>query len=371
LRDQIPLKLLKDFFEDEIIAMSIYKFLKRKSRTKGEIFDKLAEMERGHADFWKDLTEKTYGIKLKVGLKLKLKILWNKFIALITPLTFMINYLELGERGAYLEYSKILEIVKSDAELYDKVKQIIYDEIEHEVVFMDMILGEKSKLAKIKDAIYGMTDSLVEILALVIGLASVITSPLTVGLAGLISAVGGTFSMTSGAYLSSKSQNDLYEGAVEEIKIKRILAENLLTRDLEKALIERGLNKESARLLIDAVKDDAEILSNLLKSIAIEETPVNPKEVATTTGIYYVLGALPAVVPFFLAAPLGVTSVTVAIIAVVLSSIVAFLTGIFTGVLSGIDVKRKALENVLIIIGATAATYLIGTLAKIFLGIEI
>lgn len=368
---QIPLKVLKDFFEDEIIAMSIYKFLKRKSRAKEGIFNKLAEMEKGHADFWRNIAENKHGVKLKIGLRLRMKIIWNKFVALITPLTFMINYLELDEKNAYLEYSKILELVRSDNELYNKVKQVIYDEIEHEIVLIDMLLGEKSKLARIKDAIYGMTDSLVEILALVIGLASVITSPLTIGLAGLISTVGGTFSMTSGAYLSSKSQNDLYQGAVEEIKIKKELANNLLTRDLEKALIERGLSQESAKLLINAVKDDTNALSNLLRSIAIEETPVNPKEVAVTTGIYYVLGALPAIVPFFIAAPLGMTSVAVAIIAVILSSIVAFLTGIFTGVLSGIDVKKKALENVLIIIGATAATYFIGTLAKLFLGIEI
>ncbi len=368
---QIPLKLLKDFFEDEIIAMSLYKFMKRKSREKKEVFDKLAEMEIGHADFWRTLAEKIYGTRLKVGFKLRLKIIWNKFIALITPLTFMINYLELGERGAYIEYSNLLETVKGDKELYQSVKNIIYDEIEHEGVFMDMILGEKSRLTKIKDAIYGMTDSLVEILALVIGLASVIASPLTVGLAGLISAVGGTFSMTSGAYLSSKSQNDLYEGALEEIKIKETLAQHLLERDLKSALIERGLTEESAELLIKAVKEKPEILGNLVRSIVIEETPTNPKEVASTTGLYYVLGALPAIVPFFIAEFLGVPSITVAVIAVVLSSIVAFLTGIFTGVLSGIDVKRKAIENVLIIVGATAATYLIGTAAKMFLGIEI
>ncbi len=368
---QIPLKLLKDFFEDEIIAMNIYEFLKKKSREKKDIFEKFAEMEKGHSEFWKDLTEKTYGIKLKVGMKLRLKILWNKFIALITPLTFMINYLELGERSAYIVYSKLLELVKNDEELYQSVKKIVYDEIEHEGVFMNMLIGEKSRLAKIKDAIYGMTDSLVEILALVIGLVSVIASPLTIGLAGLISAVGGTFSMTSGAYLSSKSQNDLYEGAVEEIKIKEMLARNLLEENLKSALIEKGLSDESAKLLIDAVKEKPEILGILVRSIAMEETPTNPKEVASTTGIYYVLGALPAIVPFFIAAPLGLTSIIAAMIAVLLSSIVSFLTGIFTGVLSGIDIKRKALENVIIILGATAATYLIGTAAKIFLGIEI
>ncbi len=366
------LKIIKNFWEDEIIAMSLYKFLKRKVRgDKKEQFDKLAEMEKGHAEAWNQLAKNKFDIEFEPGLLLKIKILLYKLLALVTPLTFMIYYLELGERTATLEYSKILSKFEDDPETYEMVKRIIYDEIGHEASFVEMIVGERAKIAKVKDAIYGMTDSLVEILALVIGLASVIGNPLTIGLAGLISAIGGTFSMTSGAYLSAKSQNDIYEGAVREIEVKNAVARSMLVKDLELSLVEKGIDESTARRIAEGIKDQPEVLKNLLKSLGIEETPTDPKEVAVTTGLYYILGALPAILPFFFAHIFSISTIEVAVIAVLLSSVVSFFTGIFTAILSGIDIKKKAVENVLIIIGATLATYTIGTLAKILLGVEI
>lgn len=366
------LEKIKDFWEDEILAMNLYRFLKRKAKgERKQIFEKLSEMEKGHAEIWKTIAKKFFNVEFKPHLSLKIKILFNKLLALITPLTFMIYYLELDERTATLEYSKILSKFESDPQHYEIVKNIIFDEIEHETTFIEMIMGEKSRIAKVKDAIYGMTDSLVEILALVIGLASVIINPLTIGLAGLISAIGGTFSMTSGAYLSAKSQNDIYEGAVKEIEVKDAIDRSTLVKDLELAFIEKGVDKATAKTITEHLKSNPDVLKNLVTSLAIEETPTNPKEVAITTGVYYILGALPAVLPFFVANFFAISTLEVALIAILLASIVSFFTGIFTAVLSGINIKRKAIENVLIIIGSAIATYSIGTLAKILLGIEI
>jgi len=366
------LKVIKNFWEDEVLAMNLYRFLKRKAKgNKKEVFDKLAEMEKKHADTWSSLAKRFFNVEFKPSIVLKVKIFLNKILALITPLTFMINYLELDERTATLEYSNVLTKFKDDPETYEVVKKIIYDEIEHEATFVEMIIGERSRIAKIKDAIYGMTDSLVEILALVIGLASVIPNPLTIGLAGMISAIGGTFSMTSGAYLSAKSQNDIYEGAVREIEVKDAVARSTLIKDLELALIEKGIDEDTAKKIVENLGENSSILKTLVKTLGIEETPTNPKEVATTTGLYYVLGALPVVLPFFVAHVFSISTINVAIIAVLLASVTSFFTGIFTAILSGINVKRKAIENVLIIIGAALATYTIGTLAKILLGIGV
>lgn len=366
------LKIIRKSWEDEIIATSLYKFLKRKAKGKRkEIFDKLAEMEKQHALAWNMIAEKYFNTSFEPNLLLKLKIIFYKLLALITPLTFMIHYLEFDEREATLEYSHILSKFREHPETFETIKRIIYDEIEHEATFTEIIIGEKARIAKVKDAIYGMTDSLVEILALVIGLASMIPNPLTIGLAGMISAIGGTFSMTSGAYLSAKSRNDIYEGAVKEIEVKRAIASPILLKDLKRALIDRGIDTETAKKIVESLKDNPDALENLAKTLEIEETPTNPKEVATTTGLYYILGALPVVIPFFIGHFLSLNTTYIAIAAVILSSIVSFLAGIFTAILSGISIKRKAIENVIIIIGAAFATYTIGSLAKILLGIEI
>jgi len=365
-------ELVKDFWEDEMIATELYSFLSKKApKEKAKLFKAISAMEKNHAIVWNDVATRTFSVTFKAGIKLKIKTFFMKFLAIILPLTFMIYYLELDERKAVLNYSKILNVFKDDKELYDMVERVIKDEIEHEADLTDLILGETSYLSKTKDAIYGMTDSLVEILALVIGLAGVVYNPLLIGLAGLISSVGGTFSMTSGAYLSTKSQNDIYEGKIKEVDVKEEIDPQSLKNDLKHALVEKGIEYDVSEKLVEIIGDDKRVLSNLVKSLSIEEVITNPKEAAVTTGTYYILGALPAIIPFFLALAFPITSVTAAIIAVASAAIVSFVSGIFTAVLSGMNIKRKSFENVLIILGSAMATYFIGSMARLFLGIEI
>ncbi|MHA1616660.1 MAG: VIT1/CCC1 transporter family protein [Candidatus Njordarchaeales archaeon] len=365
----LDLEIIKSFWEDEVLAQDIYSFLGKKS--KEETFFELAQMEKKHAEFWARLANERFGVKLTPGLKLRIKKLLNKVLATITPITFMIYYLEFGEKDATISYSNMLSKLKDEPELYKQVKEIIIDEIKHESELAKKIMGEESKIAKVKDAIYGMTDSLVEILALVIGLAGVISNPLAIGLAGLISSIGGTFSMTSGAYLSAKSQNDVYKGSLKEIEAKRIIMPEVLAEDLREALENKGANIEVIEKIVEAVKEDPTTLETLTKSLSISETPTNPKEVATTTGLYYILGALPAITPFFIGHWLSIDVIYIAIISVLLASIISFLAGIFAAILSGSKIGRKALENVAIILGATLATYTIGKLATTLLGIQV
>ena len=287
------------------------------------------------------------------------------------PLTFILNYLEKGEREAILAYSEFLSKFRDIPGMYQRIRRVVYDEIEHELSFVEMLVGESGYLATIKDAIYGMTDSLVEILALVIGLAGIIANPITVGLAGLISAIGGTFSMTTGAYLSARSQNDIYEGKVMELRAKKIVALDTLERELKRILVEKGVKENIVDMLIENIRDDSDTLSNLTEKLVIEETPKNPRKVAKTTGTYYILGALPAILPFFIGGVLGISTPIIALIAITIASITTFVAGILTAVLSGVNILRKAILNVLMVIGAALATYGIATIARIFIGIEV
>ncbi|MEX0567838.1 MAG: VIT1/CCC1 transporter family protein [Candidatus Njordarchaeota archaeon] len=368
----ININKVKEFWEDEIIASSIYRFMSKKSkRKKKEMFEKLASMEDSHADFWHNFALKYMGRRFKKSIRLRIKIFFYKLLAFFLPVTFMIYYLELGERSATLEYSIILENFEAMPEVYEQIKKIIYDEIEHEANFSEILIGSKSKIASIKDAIYGMTDSLVEILALVIGLAGITGNTLAIGLTGLIAAIGGTFSMTTGAYLSTKSQKDIYEGEISEIEAKANTAPDLLEKDLEVLLREKGLSDSVIQGIIGKMKDDIGALKNMVKHLKVEEEPPSPGSIAKVTGVYYVLGSLPAIIPFFVAYFLSISPIFAAIISILSASVTAFFAGIFTAVLSGTGIKKKAILNVLMIVGSAFATYTIGTLARILLGIEI
>lgn len=363
------LKILKTFWEDEIVASSAYLALSK--RFKGERRKNilaLSDIEKGHAKLLEQIVAESFGVKFKMSLRLRLRILFRKILARIMPLTFMLNYLE--ERSAIIAYSRALEKFKDLPGVYSKIKQIIHDEIEHESVLARMLIDESGYINTIKDAIYGMTDSLVEILALVIGSISIIADPLLVGLVGLIATIGGAFSMTAGAYLSAKSQMDVYEWSVTEINIKKSLMPETLRAHLKDILMERGIVEDSANMIADSLSNNAEALSRLVEALASEEKPQNPISVAKTTGAYYVLGALPAIIPFFIGGILRAPVLIITLVAIAIASVITFIAGILTAILSGEKVIKKSILNVLIVIGAALAAYVVAILARMLLGIE-
>ncbi len=366
-------KVLKEFWEDEIVATNLYGFLSKKTSDEEQkkLFRSISEMEAGHAEAWQEIANKMLGITFKEGFGTRLRKFYMRMLARILPSTFMIKFLELDEQSAVIGYSKLLEHVKDDEETTKKVQKIIRDEVHHEGTLINLIMEKAEYLSRIGDAIYGMTDSLVEILALVIGLAGLISNPILIGLAGMISAIGGTFSMTSGAYLSTQSENDIYEGKIQELEIKEKVVPDTLKDDLKRALIAKNVEESVADEVVSVLENDTKGLAILLKSLAIEESYEDAKASAITTGKYYILGALPAIIPFFLGFVFPISSIWASIIAIVSAAIISFIAGIFTAVLSGTKIKSKAMKNVLFIIGSAMATYVIGTLARIFLGIDV
>lgn len=365
--------VLKEFWDDEIVATDLYGFLSKRAKDdeQKKLFKSISEMESRHAKAWQDIANSMFGISFKEGWGTRLRKFYMRTLARILPSTFMIKFLELDEQSAVIGYSKLLEHVKDDPETTEKVQKIIRDEVHHEGTLINLIMEKAEYLSRIGDAIYGMTDSLVEILALVIGLAGLISNPILIGLAGMISAIGGTFSMTSGAYLSTQSENDIYEGKIQELEIKERVVPDTLKDDLKRALISKKVEENVADEVVSVLKNDTKGLAILLKSLAINETFEDAKASAITTGKYYILGALPAIVPFFLGFLFPITPLWASIIAIVSAAIISFVAGIFTAVLSGTKIKSKAFKNVLFIIGSTFATYMIGTLARTFLGIEV
>ncbi len=365
--------MIKDFYDDELISYSFYKFLGDRAKdNKRETFHKMSEMELEHSRIWKDDIGSEYQINEKLTFSSKIRLFFLKLMAVILPLSFMINYIELDERGALQKYMDMLHKFKhSDDKIKELITGIMKDEILHEATLTKFMLGETSKISNLKEAIYGMTDSLVEILALVIGLASIMNNLLLIGLSGLLASIGGTFSMVSGAYLSVQTQNDIYDGQLSDLHSKHKVGAEYVTDDLVASLDDKGLEHSVSVEIAKKIEQDDNALLGLAEAIIIEEEKSDPKTAAVTTGIYYILGALPAFLPFFFAIPFDLAPLQAAIIAVGLSALLAFIAGIFTAVLSGISIGTKGIKNVIITIGAALATYAFGTIARGLLGINV
>ena len=64
-------------------------------------------------------------------------------------------------------------------------------------------------------------------------------------------------------------------------------------------LIEKGVGSEIVKAMMEIIGDDTTLLSNLLKSIKLAGEVGVPTEAIKTTGLFFIIGALPILLPFF------------------------------------------------------------------------
>ena len=364
------LNLLHTFWESEIIAESLYSFLSVRYNDddlKKSIIE-IGKMERGHATIWNKIAKDIHGVSFQASVFLKFKILLMKLLSLVLPFTIFIYYMEHQERNAILEYSKLLETYKDDENTRKIITNILKQEIGHEWQMMEQIADKGSYIARTKEAIPGMTTGILETLGLVIGLLAAHSTTLIIGLTGLIAMISGTIAIMSIVYISSKGHHDLHEGRTQELGIKKELNPTVLRRELENALVEKGVSHETARVMMDIIGDDTVVLSNLIKTIKITGESLEPKESVKTTSIFFVIGTLPILVPFFVGVMWDSDPLIPAITAFILAIISISIAGLFMAILSGKKISTRIIHNVFIILGTCTLTYLVGLAARIFFG---
>lgn len=295
--------LLKTFWSSEIVAESLYGFLAANydDLDQKKLIVDLGNMERGHAHVWNKIAKDVHNVSFQVSLLIKSKIVLLKLLSLVLPLAIFIHYLEHREKKAILDYAGLLENYRDDEKTRTIVTNVIMQEISHEWHMMEQLADKRSYVEKVKEAIPAMTAGIIQTLGLVIGLLAAHARTLVIGLTGLIAMVGGVIAEMSVSYISSKGHHDLNEGGNKELDIKKEVNPAVLKRELENDLIEKGISSETVKLIMDIVGNDAGVLSSLVKTIRTTSEPLQPKESLKTTGIFFIIGALPVLAPFFIA----------------------------------------------------------------------
>jgi VIT1/CCC1 family predicted Fe2+/Mn2+ transporter len=363
--------LLRTFWSSEIISERLYGFLAARYDDPDLKRDIVAigTMERAHAQVWNKIAKDVHGVSFQVSLGIKFKIVLLKLLSLILPLTIFIHYLEHGEKKEILDYAGLLEIYKDDEKARTIITNVILQEIGHQWHMMEQIADKRLYIEKVKEAIPGMTAGIIETLGLVIGLLAAHAKTSMIGLTGLIAMVGGMIAEMSVSYISSKGHHDLNEGRDRELTIKKEVNPTLLRREFENDLAERGISSETVRLILESIGDDAGVLFSLVKTIRSTAEALQPKESLKTTGIFFIIGALPVLAPFFIGTMWDSNPTIPAIIALVLAVISISIAGLFMAVLSGKRIATNIMHNLFIIMGTAALTYLVGLAARLSLGL--
>ncbi len=280
--------------------------------------------------------------------------------------------MEHHERNAILEYSKLLEAYRHDENTRKIITSIIRQEIGHEWQMMEQVADKESYIAKTREALDAMTVGIIETLGLVIGLLAAHASTLTIGLTGLIAAIGGLIAIMSISYVTSKASHDLHEGRNPGAPCKKGDPPGRSETGIGKGTRRDGDSRsETVKDIMGIIGDDTSILSNLVKSIKSTGEAGEPKEAIKTTGLFFVIGAVPILIPFFIGVMWDHDPLFPAIIAFALAVLTISTAGFFVAVLSGKKIFMKIAHNIFVIMGTCAVTYGVGLAARILFGIDV
>ncbi|MFY9614960.1 MAG: VIT1/CCC1 transporter family protein [Candidatus Dormiibacterota bacterium] len=320
--EAIKRRLLENW-QEEVQAATIYRRLadREADEKRKKVLAELAETEDRHAQKWaKRLDEmgtrvpERSSVRLPRSLDLSLR---------FAPVDAVIAHQEAEERrltGAHAEMTGdsdtdvlLAEISAEDAEHAAALRALLQGvsptkQPQRNVqTALDRILSRETWHRQgggswVSGAVYGANDGLAAVFGIVAFTSSATNGSHVVLLAGLGGAIASAVSMGSGAFLATRSENELYQAQIhrEREEIEDDPEEE--RKELELFYQLKGLSEAEAKLLADRVAQNPKAL---LDAMAQEELglPVNPTGNPVQAGLAALIstavGAIIPVIPFF------------------------------------------------------------------------
>jgi VIT1/CCC1 family predicted Fe2+/Mn2+ transporter len=311
-------RLARTLVLDELFDLSLYKALRRVSDPQvHQTLDELISVETAHFAFWKSFFNITIH-DLNRGRKLKLSVIMlvcNLFGS--TAVHLVLEAIEVHGIRKYLALWREYQ----GQPLGEALQGILMDEFKHEDLLVTALTERKINAEKIRNVFLGLNDGLVEILGAVSGFFGAFGEATMVLVAALTTAVAGALSMAAGTFLALSSE--------KEVKTTEI----------------------AKKIFLGEASDVA----------PMEESPIRS---ALVVGAAYIAGAIVPVLPVLFGATNALFSlITAGLMVVFVSTILSFL--------SGMDMMRRIVLNLIILAIAVGVTYAIGVFAKTLWGIAL
>jgi VIT1/CCC1 family predicted Fe2+/Mn2+ transporter len=227
-----------------------------------------------------------------------------------------------------------------------------------------------SGFESIRNVIYGVNDGLTATLGVLAGVGGATVNPRVVLIGGLSAMMASAVSMAGGAYLSSKSQREVYEG-----QLAREAAEIEAMPDLERAELvkiyrSKGLTPDEARTIVGRITSDKKVW---LETQAREELGLdvaqfeNPVREGVVAGVSTLVGGVIPVVGYLGGRALvgaSFSGLAALVIAFVLCAVFLFLIGSARSFFTGKGGMRSGLEMLAVGTAVAAVTYVVGVLFR-------
>jgi vacuolar iron transporter family protein len=338
--DSGNLATVRKMWQREVEAAAIYRHLAERERDvkRKDILRRLAEQEERHAARWSERIQTATG-RAPDPRDVERGLSWFQRIS--DP-NVVLHRLEQEENKAEAEYDQLLARLSDPADRRIAEEAMI-DERDHAIVLrtlaggkiptarttLDTILGRERWHVRgtgwIGDAIYGVNDGLGAVFGIVSGMAGYTGGSEVVLAAGLAGTLASALSMGAGAYLSSKSQREVYESEVarERAEIEQDPHEEMLELELFYQL--KGFSPEESRGMAERLqKEPKQFLRTLVQEELglSEETFPNPWRSTISASVSTAVGGFIPIIPFFFT--VGMPAV---IASFVISTIAHFVVG--------------------------------------------
>jgi len=318
VRDAVEPKLARQLVLDELFDLSLYQSLRDVATGETRaILEQLIPIEARHYAFWQDFFD-LHVDRLDWARRLRLAVILALCRILGAPAIHLV--LEAIEVYGVRKYLRVWRIY-GDGPLGAAVRDVLEDEFKHEDTVVTGAAERRLTPERVRNIFLGLNDGLVEILGAVSGFFAAFGSSVTVLVAGLTVAVAGAVSMAAGAWMAASSESEV---RATETGRRRFLGEGVAP-------------------------------------VGTAETPLVS---AIVVGASYFAGALVPVLPVLGGATSLLPSVlTAGTLIVLVSMILAFL--------SGMDVRRRVVTNLIVIALAVGLSFVIGFVTNRLWGLSV
>ena len=215
-----------------------------------------------------------------------------------------------------------------------------------------------------RDMILGVNDGLVSVFLLVAGVVGGGLTSRQVLVAAVAAAVAGAVSMAAGEYVATKSQEEVFDSEMELEREHLLHHRHIEQEEIREMFGGMGLDAENVERVLEAIDRDDEVFLRVMMALefgVIEEERRSPITAAVLSGLLFLAGSLPSVIPF----TLPIASNTALAAAAIASLICLFAVGAVKTFTTRGSLLRAGFENTAIAVAGAVLSYGIGSLFRI------
>ena len=212
-----------------------------------------------------------------------------------------------------------------------------------------------------RDIILGVNDGLVSVFLLVAGVVGGGLVARDVLLAALAASTAGAISMAAGEYIATKSQEEVFDSE-RELEIEHLqYHRDVEIQEIRDMFGEMGLRAEDVERIVVALDQDDDAFLKVMMALefgVLEEERRSPYTAAAISGLLFLAGSVPSVLPFFFVESTGLGL----FIAAIGSGLALFGVGVAKTFVTRKNWVWSGTENVLIATAGALISYGVGAL---------